>query len=81
MTHRSDVWPKVLSGGEAQRASLARALVRENRSQLYPNAGVSASVERGRQSTRQGGTIVNSQAVGFQNSHTHGFCIENPENE
>jgi sulfonate transport system ATP-binding protein len=29
MTHRSDVWPKVLSGGEAQRASLARALVRE----------------------------------------------------
>lgn len=27
--HRSDVWPKVLSGGEAQRASLARALVRE----------------------------------------------------
>ena len=29
MTHRSDVWPKVLSGGEAQRVSLARALVRE----------------------------------------------------
>jgi sulfonate transport system ATP-binding protein len=29
MSHRSDVWPKVLSGGEAQRASLARALVRE----------------------------------------------------
>lgn len=29
MTHRSDVWPKALSGGEAQRASLARALVRE----------------------------------------------------
>jgi len=27
--HRLDVWPKVLSGGEAQRASLARALVRE----------------------------------------------------
>lgn len=27
--HRIDVWPKVLSGGEAQRASLARALVRE----------------------------------------------------
>jgi sulfonate transport system ATP-binding protein len=27
--HRADVWPKVLSGGEAQRASLARALVRE----------------------------------------------------
>ncbi|MEV5536741.1 ABC transporter ATP-binding protein [Saccharopolyspora sp. NPDC003752] len=27
--HRVDVWPKVLSGGEAQRASLARALVRE----------------------------------------------------
>lgn len=27
--HRSDVWPKVLSGGEAQRASLARALVRQ----------------------------------------------------
>ncbi|WUV20456.1 ABC transporter ATP-binding protein [Streptomyces sp. NBC_01485] len=27
--HRSDAWPKTLSGGEAQRASLARALVRE----------------------------------------------------
>lgn len=27
--HRVDVWPKVLSGGEAQRAALARALVRE----------------------------------------------------
>ena len=27
--HRADVWPKVLSGGEAQRAALARALVRE----------------------------------------------------
>jgi sulfonate transport system ATP-binding protein len=27
--HRTDVWPKTLSGGEAQRASLARALVRE----------------------------------------------------
>jgi sulfonate transport system ATP-binding protein len=29
LSHRIDVWPKVLSGGEAQRASLARALVRE----------------------------------------------------
>lgn len=29
LQHRVDVWPKVLSGGEAQRASLARALVRE----------------------------------------------------
>ncbi|MYS95008.1 MULTISPECIES: ABC transporter ATP-binding protein [Streptomyces] len=27
--HRSAAWPKTLSGGEAQRASLARALVRE----------------------------------------------------
>ncbi|MFJ8133059.1 ABC transporter ATP-binding protein [Streptomyces hydrogenans] len=27
--HRADVWPKTLSGGEAQRASLARALVRD----------------------------------------------------
>ncbi|QVQ52900.1 ABC transporter ATP-binding protein [Spiractinospora alimapuensis] len=27
--HRTDVWPKVLSGGEAQRAALARALVRD----------------------------------------------------
>ena len=27
--HRVEVWPKVLSGGEAQRTSLARALVRE----------------------------------------------------
>jgi sulfonate transport system ATP-binding protein len=27
--HRADAWPKVLSGGEAQRTSLARALVRE----------------------------------------------------
>lgn len=29
LSHRATVWPKVLSGGEAQRASLARALVRE----------------------------------------------------
>ncbi|RKT87642.1 sulfonate transport system ATP-binding protein [Saccharopolyspora antimicrobica] len=29
LEHRVEVWPKVLSGGEAQRASLARALVRE----------------------------------------------------
>ncbi|MEQ3554333.1 ABC transporter ATP-binding protein [Pseudonocardia nematodicida] len=29
LSHRTDVWPKVLSGGEAQRAALARALVRE----------------------------------------------------
>lgn len=29
LTHRADAWPKTLSGGEAQRASLARALVRE----------------------------------------------------
>lgn len=29
ISHRADQWPKVLSGGEAQRASLARALVRE----------------------------------------------------
>ncbi|MEU6353368.1 ABC transporter ATP-binding protein [Streptomyces sp. NPDC047072] len=29
LSHRSDAWPKTLSGGEAQRASLARALVRE----------------------------------------------------
>ncbi|MGW1893713.1 ABC transporter ATP-binding protein [Streptomyces sp. NPDC002004] len=29
LAHRSDAWPKTLSGGEAQRASLARALVRE----------------------------------------------------
>jgi sulfonate transport system ATP-binding protein len=29
LSHRAEVWPKVLSGGEAQRASLARALVRE----------------------------------------------------
>ncbi|MGO4714325.1 ABC transporter ATP-binding protein [Bradyrhizobium sp. 2TAF24] len=28
LRHRADVWPRVLSGGEAQRASLARALVR-----------------------------------------------------
>nr|WP_243659188.1 ABC transporter ATP-binding protein [Tamaricihabitans halophyticus] len=28
LSHRVDVWPKVLSGGEAQRAALARALVR-----------------------------------------------------
>jgi sulfonate transport system ATP-binding protein len=27
--HRTSAWPKTLSGGEAQRASLARALVRE----------------------------------------------------
>ncbi|MFB7506164.1 ABC transporter ATP-binding protein [Streptomyces broussonetiae] len=27
--HRIDAWPRTLSGGEAQRASLARALVRE----------------------------------------------------
>ncbi|MBY8885591.1 ABC transporter ATP-binding protein [Streptomyces sp. PTM05] len=29
LEHRADAWPKTLSGGEAQRASLARALVRE----------------------------------------------------
>jgi sulfonate transport system ATP-binding protein len=29
LAHRVDAWPKTLSGGEAQRASLARALVRE----------------------------------------------------
>ncbi|MBN9797889.1 sulfonate ABC transporter ATP-binding protein [Pseudonocardia sp. UM4_GMWB1] len=29
LDHRTDVWPKVLSGGEAQRAALARALVRD----------------------------------------------------
>lgn len=29
LTHRANAWPKTLSGGEAQRASLARALVRE----------------------------------------------------
>ncbi|AIA07936.1 ABC transporter ATP-binding protein [Streptomyces noursei] len=28
LEHRADAWPKTLSGGEAQRASLARALVR-----------------------------------------------------
>ena len=29
LSHRADAWPKTLSGGEAQRASLARALVRQ----------------------------------------------------
>ncbi|MFG2871060.1 ABC transporter ATP-binding protein [Streptomyces sp. NPDC048338] len=29
LAHRTGAWPKTLSGGEAQRASLARALVRE----------------------------------------------------
>lgn len=29
LSHRGDAWPKDLSGGEAQRASLARALVRK----------------------------------------------------
>jgi sulfonate transport system ATP-binding protein len=29
LTHRRDAWPLTLSGGEAQRAALARALVRE----------------------------------------------------
>ncbi|MFJ3767570.1 ABC transporter ATP-binding protein [Streptomyces sp. NPDC090082] len=29
LSHRSGAWPKTLSGGEAQRASLARALVRD----------------------------------------------------
>ncbi|MET9494227.1 ABC transporter ATP-binding protein [Streptomyces sp. NPDC006552] len=29
LAHRAGAWPKTLSGGEAQRASLARALVRE----------------------------------------------------
>lgn len=29
LDHRRDVWPRVLSGGEAQRAALARALIRE----------------------------------------------------
>ena len=29
LSHRADAWPRTLSGGEAQRAGLARALVRE----------------------------------------------------
>ncbi|WP_445548198.1 ABC transporter ATP-binding protein [Frankia sp. CiP1_Cm_nod1] len=29
LAHRADAWPKTLSGGEAQRVSLARALVRD----------------------------------------------------
>ena len=29
LAHRSDAWPLTLSGGEAQRAALARALVRD----------------------------------------------------
>lgn len=29
LAHRADAWPVTLSGGEAQRASLARALIRE----------------------------------------------------
>ncbi len=29
LTHRQDAWPATLSGGEAQRSALARALVRE----------------------------------------------------
>ncbi|WP_131769253.1 ABC transporter ATP-binding protein, partial [Candidatus Protofrankia californiensis] len=29
LAHRADAWPRTLSGGEAQRASLARALVRD----------------------------------------------------
>jgi sulfonate transport system ATP-binding protein len=29
LTHRQDAWPLTLSGGEAQRAALARALIRE----------------------------------------------------
>jgi len=29
LAHRADAWPATLSGGEAQRAALARALVRE----------------------------------------------------
>ncbi|WP_324742489.1 ABC transporter ATP-binding protein [Tsuneonella sp. CC-YZS046] len=31
LSHRTDAWPATLSGGEAQRAALARALVREPR--------------------------------------------------
>lgn len=31
LDHRADAWPSTLSGGEAQRAALARALVREPR--------------------------------------------------
>lgn len=31
LDHRTDAWPATLSGGEAQRAALARALVREPR--------------------------------------------------
>ena len=31
LSHRADAWPATLSGGEAQRAALARALVREPR--------------------------------------------------
>ena len=71
--HLNDLENRLVAGNPTlaqaeARYQQARALVRENRSQLYPNAGVSASVERGRQSTRQGGTIVNSQAASTQYS-------------
>jgi NodT family efflux transporter outer membrane factor (OMF) lipoprotein len=59
-----------LSQAEA-RYRQARALVRENRAQRYPTVNVGGSIDTGRPSTRQGGTIgVSSPSTTTQYSVT-----------
>ena len=48
----------------------ARALVRQNRAQFYPTVGVGASIDRGRPSSRQGGSVGTSTSAFTQYSLT-----------
>jgi NodT family efflux transporter outer membrane factor (OMF) lipoprotein len=48
----------------------ARAIARQDRAQFYPNAGVSAAIERGRASQRQGGSVATDTSASTQYSLT-----------